>query len=269
METVSYEARNAVVRIVLNRPERLNAFTPQMYDCLADAVRRFEDDDSVKVAVLSGAGRAFSVGIDVSSGTKADAYGSGAPVGDRRRIERIARGWLTIWDCRKPVIAQVHGFCYAAGLQIPMLCDVVVAATNTRFGFPRLPMGAGWIAPMLSAYVGPQRAKLMAMTGGAGFSGTEAVQYGYATHCVEESELADFCDRLAQQMARTPAEILEVEKRAVNQAFERTGFRDSILRGAEWDAIAHTSAAVETAREWIRDIGLKAAIGRYEADGIP
>src|ERR1700759_4117599 len=114
MADILYEVNERVATVTLNRPEKLNAITPQLQDELLAALGDAAGDPNVHVAIVRGGGRAFSAGYDVTSG----GVGAAGMPGARATLERILLGWLRIWDLPLPVIAQVHGLCLAGGTQL-------------------------------------------------------------------------------------------------------------------------------------------------------
>lgn len=264
-ELVSYRREGKVGFLTLNRPEKLNAINPALIKDLHAALQEFTDDRDCRVGILHGAGRAFCVGVDLSPDAHDPDLNAAA---DRTEIEEMARSWLRLWDCPKPIIAQVHGYCFAGGTQLPICCDVVAIAEDTILGWPKMPVGAGWISPMWSFYVGVQRAKLMSYRVGSTMTGRDAYEAGYASLVFPAESLAEETLRIAQDMAKVPSDLLRIKKYANNRPLERQGFREAVLAGAEWDAVAHTTDAVQAAREWIAQHGLKGAIERFAKEGM-
>jgi enoyl-CoA hydratase len=264
-ELVTYQREGKVAFLGLNRPEKLNAITPQLIADYHAALDEFTADRDARVAILRGEGRAFCVGMDLSPEYHRAPENAGA---DRTYIEEMARAWLRMWDCPKPIIAQVHGFCFAGGTQLPVCCDITVIAEDTLLGWPRMPVGAGWISPMWSFLVGTQRAKLMSYRVGSMMSGREAYEYGYASMVFPAESLAEETLKVAQDIAKLPSDMLRIKKYANNKVWERQGFREAVLGGAEWDAVAHTTDTVNNARAWISEHGLKGAIDKFQREGM-
>ena len=136
-EHVVVRDRGAVRRLVLNRPEKLNAFTPDMQDRLFGLLHEAIDDDDVSVIVLSGAGRAFSSGADMaaSSGTRGDVLDTSADlVANRAKLMHL----LGLWAAPKPIIAQVHGYCIGMANDIVAVADFMVCGHSARIGMPEV-----------------------------------------------------------------------------------------------------------------------------------
>ena len=262
---VTYRREGRVGFLALNRPEKLNAMNEQLIDDYHSAIQEFTDDPESRVGILYGEGRAFCVGMDLSPQGR---YLRPNAAADRIYIEEMARSWLRLWDCPKPIIAQVHGFCFAGGTQLPICCDIVSIAEDTVLGWPKMPVGGGWISPMWSLLIGTQRAKLMSYRVGSTMTGREAYEFGYASLIFPEESLAEETLHIAEDIAKLPSELLRIKKYANNRVLERQGFREAVLAGAEWDAVAHTTDTVKEARAWIKEQGLKGAIEKFAREGM-
>lgn len=260
-DTVIYDVDDRVATITLNRPEKLNAISRSMQDELIAALEEAEANDTIHVAVVRGAGRAFSAGYDISGETRLTKPGV---TGDREGLERVLRGWLKIWDLRLPVIAKVHGFCLAGGTQLASICDITFAASDTRVGTPQLPLGAGYVAAFWAWHVGPKKAKEMFFPTGEMISADEAVEMGLFNRAVARDELDGFVADYAARVARTPKDILALQKVSINRTQEVQGFREAILQGADVDAIAHASDSVKTVNRYIAEHGLSSALSAFK-----
>lgn len=263
--TVIYRREGRVALIGLNRPERLNAINRTLSADLREVLAEFTADPQARVAILYGEGRAFCAGADL---TPQGRYHSPDPLADRYAIEQSVRTWLALFDCPKPIIAQVHGYCIAGGTQPPLFCDIVSIAEDAVVGFPKVPVGGGFISPMWSWRVGSQHARLMSYQVGITITGRQAHEMGYAALCFPQDTLAEETFKIAENIAKLPSDMLQIKKYANNRVLEQQGFRTAVLNAAEWDAIAHTAGTVTTAREWIQEYGLKGAIEKFAKEGM-
>jgi enoyl-CoA hydratase len=271
MSAVTTQVRDRVGWLVFNRPEKLNAFSPELLSQYAAAVDSLNADPDVSVLVIRGAGRAFSVGYDVAkkgSDSAAGGYVDGRvrALDDWLNLRDKIDLWLKVWRCPKPVIAAVHGYCLGGATMLAVCCDLTVVAADAVIGWPSVPLGAGLIGPVNAWLMGPKKAKEMSYVVGSRMSGLEAAELGWANHAVPADEVVGRADRLARVIARTPTELLQVKKRAINRVMDLQGFSEMVMFGAEFDAIAHDSAAVEAVREEIRGHGLKATIARFVSE---
>ena len=250
--------------ITLNRPERLNAMNHEILEGIAEALETATKDDDVRVIIFRGAGRAFSAGFDLSP--SAEEIGQHRDtVDDRNRLQANTDLWLKIWDCPKPVIAQVHGYCLAGATQLCIFTDITVVAEDAIVGFPMIPVGGGYISPMWSWLVGPKRAKQMSFMPGSQISGKKAEDWGFANISVPAADLERTVKEMAEQIATVPSKILQIKKAAVNRTMDVQGFRVAVTFGAEYDALLHASEPVEKLADMIRRHGLKGAIAAFKA----
>jgi enoyl-CoA hydratase len=261
-DTLLWEKVGSIGYITLNRPEKLNAISVGMLREFDEVLDEAEADDGVRVLIIRGAGRAFSAGYDLNP--SAEGRGNrGDPVDDLSRLRWTLGRWLRIWDCPKPVIAQVHGFCLAGATQLCVMTDITIVADDARIGLPSIPVGGGYITPMWTWLVGPKRAKEMSFIPGSQIDGRTAAEWGFANRAVPAGRLEADVRETAEQIAVVPAKILRLKKASVNRTMEVQGFRTAIMLGTETDALLHYSEPVERLSGMIRESGLKGAIDRF------
>jgi enoyl-CoA hydratase len=226
-ETLSYEQHDHVVTLTYDRPEQHNAINREMAGELHDAWRRFRDDDSAFVLVITGAGdTTFSAGWDLQDASelgetpdfdayRRDAYDSPGPCGYTRRV-----------DVFKPVIAAVNGYAFAAGLETALLADIRIAAENAEFGATErrwnIVAGDGMTARLPLA-VGFARAMEMIITGRR-VDAREAERIGLANEVVPKGQALTRAQELAHQIAALPQGAIRSDKeclvRGVGQSLE-------------------------------------------------
>lgn len=262
-EFIKVEEKFPLVYITLNRPDKLNAMNTELMDEIGKALDKYEINDEAKVMIITGRGKAFSVGYDLDPSDYIRRKPMPIDV-DRKRLQDNIDRWLRIWEYPKPVIAQVNGFCIAGGTQLALLCDLTMVAEDAVIGVPKLPVGAGYIAPFWNWFVGIKKAKEVALRPGSEISGKEAVDLGWANYAFKKEELAEKTKEIALDIAKVPLDFLILEKLAINRQMDVRGFRASLLTSAEWDAISHKSSGVEYWTGRIRKVGLKEAIKEYE-----
>jgi enoyl-CoA hydratase/carnithine racemase len=256
--------------LILNRPDRLNAMNRPMLAELDQAFDALSADDNVRVIIIRGAGRAFCSGYDIQRGsTDVDETGERQTerpdiTADYDRLAKTIGRFMKFWDCPKPVIAAVHGYCLAGATQLCVFCDITVVASDARIGMPRIPVGGGYITPVWTPLVGPKRAKQLAFDSASEISGEVASQWGFANYAVPADQLFDDVRDLALRISRTPPEILHMKKVSINRAADVQGWRTIAPMGAETDALLHYSNAVAGLFELVRENGLKNAISIFE-----
>ena len=254
------------VRLTLNRPAKLNALNGELVTALVAALDAAEADPAVRVIVLEGAGRAFSSGYDLTE----EAEGAiGGPVVWRELLAADVAATLRFLDSPKPVIAQVHGYALAGGLELAMACDLIVAAEGTKLGEPEIRYGSAPVTLLMPYLIGQKRTRELLLTGDL-IDAVEAERIGLINRVVPASELAGEVERLADRLARTPPEVMGPTKRMLNRAMDAAGFRLAVEAGLDLGAIINAADTPEQ-REWdaiVRRDGLKAALAwrdqRYE-----
>ncbi|MBL5974704.1 MAG: enoyl-CoA hydratase/isomerase family protein [Candidatus Leucobacter sulfamidivorax] len=269
-ESLIVHIEDHVATLTLNRPHRLNALS----DGLLDEINRALDllgKTRHRVVVIRGAGRAFCAGYDIApDGSEIGYAAERTPVEDRDRLASNIELFTRLWRHPQPVIAAVHGYCIGGGSQLASFCDITVVAENAVImSSPSLLIGGGYLSPMWVHLVGPKRAKLVSFDAGHRISGATAVEWGWATHAVPEEEFEQHIDELGRSIARTPGNVLRMKKEALNRVTELQGLLTYARMGAETDALLHQSQEVKEVQGWIRDMGLKAAIARFNEDGAP
>jgi enoyl-CoA hydratase len=269
-ETIEYTAGDGIARIVLNRPERLNAINTQLVADLRAAVIAANDDAAVRVLILSGAGRAFCAGYDLDWGTKAEdatqkaMSGLWDPVRDYLGMSRNVRAYMSLWESPKPVIAQVHGWCVGGGTDLALCSDLIFMATDAQIGYPPARV---WGEPTTMMWVyrlGMEHAKRLMLTGEA-LTGGEAERLGLASKAVPADQLAGEAEAMARKLATIPLNQLVMSKLLVNQAYENMGLRTTQMLGTVFDGIArHTPEGIAWRDMAMRD-GFREAVRRRDA----
>jgi 2-(1,2-epoxy-1,2-dihydrophenyl)acetyl-CoA isomerase len=214
-EQIRFETGDRIARITLNRPDRLNSFTAQMHAELRDALARVTGDGDARVLVLTGAGRAFCAGQDLSD--RAVAPGA-APVDLGASIEDNYRPLvLSIRNLPLPVVCAVNGVAAGAGANIALACDIVIATKSASFiqAFCKIGLvpdsGGTYFLPRL---VGSARAMGLAFFGDR-VSAEQAAEWGLIWKCVDDGEFVATTDAMAAQLADAPTAGLAAIKRAL------------------------------------------------------
>ena len=254
------------VRLTLNRPDKLNALNGAMVAALVAALDDAEADPDVRVVVLAGAGRAFSSGYDLTEEAEGAIAG---PVAWRDALAADVAATLRFLDSPKPVIAQIHGYALAGGLELAMACDLVVAAEGTKLGEPEIRYGSAPVTLLMPYLIGQKRTRELLLTGDL-IDAAEAERIGLVNRVVPLDGLVAAVDALADRLARTPPEVMAPTKRMLNRAMDAAGFRLAVEAGLDLGAIINAADTPEQ-REWdaiVRRDGLKAALAwrdrRYE-----
>jgi enoyl-CoA hydratase len=241
------------VRLTLNRPAKLNAMNAGLREALSAAMAAAVDDERVRVIAIAGAGRAFCSGYDLSEAQPLDAWGW------REVLAADVAATLAIWRCPKPVIAQVHGYALAGGLELAMACDLIVAAEDARLGEPEIRFGSAPVTLLMPFLIGQKRTRELLMTGDL-IDAREAERIGLVNRVVAADELAAEVDRLADRLARVPPDVMAPTKLMLNRAMEATGFGDAVQIGLDLQSFVNMSETSRAFDEIVRRDGLKAAL---------
>ena len=246
MPVVIAERHGAVLRITLNRPERLNAVSEELYIAVLEALTEADADPAVRCVLLTGAGRAFCVGADL----KAHAEGTRSENDRKDYIDLGQRVCAQIQRMDTPVIASVHGYALGAGAEMAVSADFLVIATDAQMGFPEVSIGTfvgGGITYRLPRLVGLRRATEMLVLGER-FTGAQAAEWGLPYAAVAPDQLDGVADKLASALAAKAPISLARMKKALLTATEL----DVALRDEATDllAVMHTEDWAEGVRSF-------------------
>ena len=247
------ETRDWGVRLTLNRPAKLNAINRELREALSAAVAEAVADDRVRVIAIAGAGRAFCAGYDLS-----EAQPEGAWSWRELLAEDVAAA-LEIWRCPKPVIAQVHGYALAGGLELAMACDLVVAAEGSRLGEPEIRFGSAPVTLLMPFLVGQKRTRELLLTGDL-IDAAEAERIGLVNRVVPTDRLAAEVDALADRLARVAPDVMAPTKLMLNRAMIAAGFLEAVEMGLDLQTIINASETSRAFDAIVRRDGLKAAL---------
>jgi enoyl-CoA hydratase/carnithine racemase len=241
---LEYQVRDQVATILLNRPERRNAFTLAMVDAWADALARAQRDPEVRVIVVTGAGGSFCSGVDLSEfkGEKR------TPLGEKELLtNRVHRVALTLEDVDKPVIAAVAGPAVGAGMDMSLLCDLRFAGRSARFseGYIKVGLvpgdGGCWLLPRV---VGTSTALRLLWTGDF-VDAEEALRIGLVDEVHDDEDLMDAVYAYAARLVERPPVAVRTIKRAVRQG-ARHDLRTALdLISSHMSVIAATQDSAE------------------------
>jgi enoyl-CoA hydratase len=206
------DRNGAIATLMFDRPDKLNALTGEMSRDFLTLIREISDDDEIRVVILTGAGRAFCVGGDL---TLEDSF---TGLGFQRELELYAETVLAILSCSKPIICKLNGDAVGWGATIALFCDVIVASSGARLGDPHVKVGlstgdgASVIWPQLAGYA---RAKQFLLTGDL-MTADAAERFGLVNEVVDPDCLADRVNEIALKIAAQPPLAVAMTKASVN-----------------------------------------------------
>lgn len=264
---VLVDRRDAVARVRLNRPERLNAISvPEMRDALVGALETLDADPTVHAVILTGAGdRAFSAGWDLTSlGDPLTDYDEPTLV---RLLAANAAALMRVWEIRQPVIAAVNGYALGAGASLVHLCDLAIAAKTALVGEPEI---RHWALPpvLVMPYVAPSKTVHLHAYTGQALTTAELKRLGLVNAVVPPARLEEAAWNLGARIARVPPAAVQAAKRSLKYAYERMGFHDAQVHHRALDA-ALLRADVPAKRrlmDTLRSQGLRAFLRARDAE---
>src|SRR5579875_3993279 len=256
------EPAEGVRRITLNRPEKRNALFHPLRGEILQALREADQDDSIRVSIVRGAGKCFSAGYDLGGGNEGLEMPYYTPGGDGQWPRHVTEGWMSIWDLAKPVIAQVHGYCLAGGSELASGCDLIYVAEDAQIGYPAVRFGAPDMH--FHAWTMGMRKAMEAMLTGDSMTGLEAVRVGWANAAFPVEELDEQVLAVASRIAKMPPDVVQINKRVVHRQMEVMGLRTGIRIGTELCALGTRQ---ESMRQFIAGMqqGLTEALTRRDA----
>ncbi len=263
-----------IARLLLDRPERLNAINEAMPREIREAVEWANADDQVHVIVVEGAGKGFCGGYDLS------VFGEGEidhpcqqerqpwdPLVDYAFMKRNTEDFMALWRSPKPTIAKVHGHAVAGGSDIALCCDLLVMAEDARIGYMPTRVWGCPTTAMWTYRLGPTRAKQLMFTGDT-IDGRTALAWGLANDAVPAADLDRATDALAERIAGVPRSHLAMHKMVVNQVLLTMGLEQSQSLATIFDGITRHNPEGLWFRRYAQAEGFKAAV-QWRDSGRP
>jgi enoyl-CoA hydratase len=260
MPTVELEIVGSIARITLNRPDKLNAIDAGMLDQLEGALDTAEGMEEVRAVLIDGNGRAFSAGFDMAS--PSDVSKAARDDRLRRELTRDFEVIMRFWDCPKPTIAAVHGFCLGSAMEITAVCDITIAADDTRFGAPEVKYGSGIVCLILPWIIGFKHASELLLVGNNEITASRAGSIGLINRVVPAAELQSEALAVARQIAANDALAVRLTKRAIHRSLEIAGLRSALQDALDLDIRIETTDTAESIafNDVLGKEGLKSAL---------
>ena len=265
--SISQDSREPrIARLLLNRPERFNAITPEMPGEIRAAVEWAQKNNAVHVIIVEGAGPGFCGGYDLVDSAESEIdqpcqqeSHPWDPMVDYACMKKNTEDFMALWRCSKPTIAKVHGAAVAGGSDIALCCDLLVMAEDARIGYMPTRVWGCPTTAMWTYRVGPARAKQLMFTGDI-ITGKIAEQWGLANVVVAADELDDAAFRLAQRISGVPNSHLAMHKMVVNQVMLTMGLEQSQMMATVFDGITRHNPEGLWFRRHAQTEGFKSAI---------
>jgi enoyl-CoA hydratase/carnithine racemase len=257
---VTYTVDGPVGIVCLNRPDKLNAISPELKRLLVGRFHEADRDPVTRVVVLRAEGRSFCAGYDIGPSPARAARRGNALAWHQSLTDDVALE-MTPWEMVKPVIASVQGHCLGGGCELVMMCDLTIAAADALFGEPEIRFSNVGPALIMPFVIGLKRARELLYLGDP-IDAQTALHYGMVNRVVARADLAEATMKFAKRLALIAPEALAATKLAINRGADAAGFRNAIRAGLDVLAplyAARTEAGVKFDEIRERD-GLVAAL---------
>jgi len=264
---IEQDARSPrVARLLLNRPERLNAINERMSAEIRAALEWANANDEVHVIVVEGAGKGFCGGYDLADFAQQrkdhpcqQEKHPWDPMADYAQMKRYTEDFMSLWRSAKPTIAKVHGAAVAGGSDIALCCDLLVMAEDARIGYMPTRVWGCPTTAMWTFRLGPARAKQLMFTGDV-LDGRTAAAWGLANAAVPAAELESATMALANRIAGVPRSHLAMHKLVVNQVMLNMGLEQTQMLATVFDGITRHNPEGLWFRRYAQQEGFKAAV---------
>lgn len=271
--TIAMDKTNErVARLVLNRPEKLNAINSIMPKEIRQAVEWAEKNQDVHVIILEGAGRAFCAGYDLNEYAEGDDPDTikedhpcrqektpWDPMVDYAMMKQNTEDFMALWRCAKPTIAKIHGYAVAGGSDIALCCDLLVMEDNAKIGYMPTRVWGCPTTAMWTYRLGATRAKQLMFTGDT-ISGTKAEEWGLANISVPLADLEKTTLELADRISGVPNSHLMMHKLVVNQVWHSMGIEQTQMFATVFDGVTRHNPEGMWFRRYAEAQGFKEAV---------
>lgn len=240
MEKVLFEKRDGLGIITLNEPEKMNGLSEGLVDGLLNAVEKAEKEDDVKVIIITGTGKVFSAGGDIT------VFDRGV-VGGFKYVGKVLKGFVKIEKTMKPVIAAVNGLALGGGAELVLTCDVAIASEKAAFGFPEVAIGImpGFAVARLHQVIGRTRAKELIMTGRR-IEATEAERIGLINRVVSADALMEEVEAEAKLLMNMAPFSLTLAKSIINRELGSDDIASGIIATASFFGVEDLAEGKES-----------------------
>lgn len=244
-DIILVERKDAVALVTLNRPDALNALSTALRAAICRTFRELALDEGIRAVVLTGAGRAFTAGVDLKeAGEKGFALGAG-----EEEIDLAS----ALSDYPWPIIGAINGFAITGGFELALMCDVLLASTNAKFADTHAHVGIvpGWgLSQKLSRLIGISRAKELSFSGNF-LDAETAEKWGLVNRVYQPDELVPAALKLAEDITKTQPELLQIYKSLIDDGFSMP-FGDALkheVQKSKEHAASVSAESVEEARK--------------------
>ena len=260
------EYSDKILTITLNRPQKLNALSPNLLAELKAELDNASLNDEVSVVIIKSSGRAFCVGYDLNEENWVTSqYPANYPDGidlelDKKDIMALLDYWIEIWKFPKPIICQVQGACLSGAGELLAVSDIVIASKTATFGHPAgRDLGIPPTVFLWPLTIGMRKTKEMLYTAKS-IDANEAENLGLINQAVSPENLESTTRNLALDIAKTPVNHLVILKKATNNFYDNMNLEKSVRQASDLDAEFHQSPTFLSFFKLVRNKGMKAAL---------
>ena len=250
VNSVLYEEQDKIAIISINRPERLNTLTAEVIAAVGEYVDQAASAEEVAAIILRGAGPNVSAGYDLDDFLANEAGSQDQvwdPVGDYQSMSGNVRNFMKVWECPKPVIAEISGWAIGGATDLLLCADLLFMADDAHIGYAPSRIYGTPTTMMWIHRIGLEHAKQFLLTGRP-INAETAFRIGLVSHICEVGDLSRSAESEARRFADIPSNQLALNKLLINQTFENMGLRTSQMLGTFFDGIArHTPEAQDWA----------------------
>lgn len=210
LKNILYKVENGIAEIVLNRPEKMNSLDEELIHDLGEMMKDFSANDEVKVVVLTGSNNNFCSGLYLDYLQKISEYDILQNKEDSRRFKTML---MNIYNCSKPVIAKVQGYCLAGGCGIASACDIIVADESAQFGYTEVKIGfiPAIVMMFLLKRIGETHAKDLLLTARM-IGGSDAYRMGFINHFVASTEIDAKVSEICEMLKKNSTSSMKLTK---------------------------------------------------------
>ena len=245
-----------IATVTIHRPHKLNALTNEIMRELVTTLDDIADDDSIRVVVLQGEGRAFSAGFDVSMDSNKP---EPTPADWTEHFRLGYAGLRRLWSLPQPVVAKIRGACLGGGLALSLACDLAYASEDAFFGEPEAKFGGSTMAPLLALALSPRHYKELLLTGRS-IDAKRAEAWGLINETVSLDRLDERVEQVAQHMCLLPPGTLVKNKRLLNRFYDVMGHATLLDMAEDRSVIGLSTATANEFSEIAKSQGVSAAL---------
>ncbi len=243
-ENIIYERKGQIAYLTLNRPEKLNALNADLMAEFREAMGVVEADTEVRALIITGAGRAFSSGVDIERNSGSMEPSTGTVDVWRTRLQGLVETFMMVWNCSKPVIAAVNGYALGGACELVQVCDIKIASDRAIMGEPEIRAGFGPPLLITPYSVNLAQAKELLLTGDT-VDADEAARIGLVNRVVPHDNLMAECEKVAKKICLLPQLGVKLTKDSVNRAMEEMGYLNAVRHNLDLMTLFDTSTSPE------------------------